>query len=836
MANNKSIFPPTSMAHEDTVLTSLTAEQRAIEDTRVAEATQHSFFPKGSMAYEGEVQLNAITPPITKTKPPLQKQPKQQQKRNPARLPARTTFRGREPKVFTTSMNRQADGISHEPLTKFGGIAVFKSGESQNRKQGFSTINTQNQSMLAGCSDHLKASLENRGHWRLTRNGQSVTPEWMIVFSPTRSTGDKLASQTELAQLSSIQSHLRLRVVKTAEDEEMITGFHTGEHNERYTAPLPVLHAEKIGMSDYKVSLPGGLELTWCADDRNLSPLKHPVKPVSRVRVEDIEVRPLDSDEIASELFSDNELLEVVIAFPEKSAIEPLYLLMPRDRTADEQQLSIPLYAVGNHEAVSLAVNQPAPLSLDTLPQTAYVNFLPYIAEGLAWIGSFVIAASFTPKGSLQIAPQDMEDQYSKLWHNQLLFQGKLHKSAEQEIYESEGIRPDFTYNLNTHYEQHIEIECDGEAIQTAYFTDVTGSLPKTSEHKVPTEILQEERQGYFADISGFTLKWKDHALAREEGVLQLLPDEILWDGTRNVIASDGTTNRIQVAAGHENLELIFIPLVRLSGTVSFNLPPTWHESLAPEEDRESGRMANPIQTIDLGDRFTSPLPDPIDDGIWTTPEAEPVSSGRYTTPIHTPEIFILWTPDSSPLPPILVMLKRISKYHNYQHGQSLADLNDEQQRKVEAYVAAVESNDREMYKWAKIQNDAKVSKITKTEKEYIREFSIRIGMLPQLEVNNETGEVNFDEYSASDLALPEEYWSKTVPQQEVYLDSKLKTELNNQGQDLSIFFNEDGSRKNSWTWHHHQEPGRMQLLPFGIHLLYQHSGGFKIWCTGGRS
>ncbi|QUJ66609.1 hypothetical protein KDD30_10595 [Photobacterium sp. GJ3] len=36
MANNKSIFPPTSMAHEDTVLTSLTAEQRAIEDTRVA--------------------------------------------------------------------------------------------------------------------------------------------------------------------------------------------------------------------------------------------------------------------------------------------------------------------------------------------------------------------------------------------------------------------------------------------------------------------------------------------------------------------------------------------------------------------------------------------------------------------------------------------------------------------------------------------------------------------------------------------------------------------------------------------------------------------------------
>lgn len=32
------------------------------------------------------------------------------------------------------------------------------------------------------------------------------------------------------------------------------------------------------------------------------------------------------------------------------------------------------------------------------------------------------------------------------------------------------------------------------------------------------------------------------------------------------------------------------------------------------------------------------------------------------------------------------------------------------------------------------------------------------------------------------------------------------------------------------FTWHHHQEFGRMQLVPSDFHQAVGHSGGFKLW------
>jgi hypothetical protein len=31
-------------------------------------------------------------------------------------------------------------------------------------------------------------------------------------------------------------------------------------------------------------------------------------------------------------------------------------------------------------------------------------------------------------------------------------------------------------------------------------------------------------------------------------------------------------------------------------------------------------------------------------------------------------------------------------------------------------------------------------------------------------------------------------------------------------------------------TWHHHQEFGRMLLIPSDLHQAVGHSGGFKLW------
>ncbi|MCG7500017.1 HNH endonuclease [Vibrio sp. Of7-15] len=497
-----------------------------------------------------------------------------------------------------------------------------------------------------------------------------------------------------------------------------------------------------------------------------------------------------------------------------------------------QKENRIPLYAIGNQKPVSMSLDTPVKTSLTAAPDTASVGALPAIYEGLVWVGSFFIAASFRPDVPWSNEPRDEEDEMSQLWHDQLLFMGELHPSAEQAIYEAEGVRPDYTYNLNTHYDRHIKLDYAHGGLKAVEATASGGVL---SDRPVSVTVLEESHSDYHTYLDDLTLIWKKQALAQEEAVLQLIPDEMIRDGSRQAVET-GTSQRIQFGAGQEQMEMVLVPLLRRNGTVSFNFPPGWQTSQAHEHDPELGRMENPIRPIDVGDKFTSPIVDPIDDGVRATPEADESAFSRpYVTPMDEPDIFIVWTPAESGIPPILVMLKRISKYHNYQNGQSLEDLNEEQRKKVEAFVAAVKSNDPQEYIWSGIQEKANVGKINKSERNHIRLFSIRIGLLPQLEVNKAKREVNFDEYSAIDIPLPEEYWAHKMNEQEKYLDKETLKMFESQEKNVEQYFKPNGRLNKFWTWHHHQDPGRMQLLPYGIHKLYNHVGGFVKWCKGVR-
>ena len=44
----------------------------------------------------------------------------------------------------------------------------------------------------------------------------------------------------------------------------------------------------------------------------------------------------------------------------------------------------------------------------------------------------------------------------------------------------------------------------------------------------------------------------------------------------------------------------------------------------------------------------------------------------------------------------------------------------------------------------------------------------------------------------------------------------------------------EDGETPDGYTWHHHQETGKMQLVDTGVHMGTPHTGGKVIW-GGGR-
>ncbi len=45
------------------------------------------------------------------------------------------------------------------------------------------------------------------------------------------------------------------------------------------------------------------------------------------------------------------------------------------------------------------------------------------------------------------------------------------------------------------------------------------------------------------------------------------------------------------------------------------------------------------------------------------------------------------------------------------------------------------------------------------------------------------------------------------------------------------------GITPDGFTWHHHQDDGIMQLIPFGEHNLWNHNGGRTsgFWAEGGR-
>jgi hypothetical protein len=47
---------------------------------------------------------------------------------------------------------------------------------------------------------------------------------------------------------------------------------------------------------------------------------------------------------------------------------------------------------------------------------------------------------------------------------------------------------------------------------------------------------------------------------------------------------------------------------------------------------------------------------------------------------------------------------------------------------------------------------------------------------------------------------------------------------------DQAAGYNSENPRPKGYTWHHHQDRGRMQLVETEAHRKTGHTGGFKIW------
>jgi hypothetical protein len=80
---------------------------------------------------------------------------------------------------------------------------------------------------------------------------------------------------------------------------------------------------------------------------------------------------------------------------------------------------------------------------------------------------------------------------------------------------------------------------------------------------------------------------------------------------------------------------------------------------------------------------------------------------------------------------------------------------------------------------------------------------------------------------------LPKALWKAKDPKQFKWLNDDLAKRNKNYDPDTQTFKNDP--KKKKYTWHHHQDKGRMQLVEFGAHSSTSHNGGRTTWSKGPR-
>ncbi|MCR5022697.1 polymorphic toxin-type HINT domain-containing protein [Ruminococcus sp.] len=180
---------------------------------------------------------------------------------------------------------------------------------------------------------------------------------------------------------------------------------------------------------------------------------------------------------------------------------------------------------------------------------------------------------------------------------------------------------------------------------------------------------------------------------------------------------------------------------------------------------------------------------------------------------------------------PVKVYNFRVADYHTYYVGnnsigthnltcESSGSIDDFLKGKksfeevkgdfAKAYADAVKSNK----KWTWADDVPGSERLSGGQKTAIRKLAIEQGLLPNIKVTKVNGQkYGFADFEGAGVVertefLPEEYWLKSDEVQFNYLNKLI------------------GGEMEGYTWHHTETPGKMQLIPTGIHNMVTHNGG----------
>ncbi|MBQ4900494.1 HNH endonuclease [Paenibacillus sp. Marseille-P2973] len=103
---------------------------------------------------------------------------------------------------------------------------------------------------------------------------------------------------------------------------------------------------------------------------------------------------------------------------------------------------------------------------------------------------------------------------------------------------------------------------------------------------------------------------------------------------------------------------------------------------------------------------------------------------------------------------------------------------------------------------------------LTIKQKRLIKGKAVSEGLIPEIKVKEVEGmRYGFADFAGAGVVketvyLPESFWKLSDREQFKWLDEQI------------------GGYREGYTWHHTEIPGKMELVPFGIHNITLHNGG----------
>ena len=100
----------------------------------------------------------------------------------------------------------------------------------------------------------------------------------------------------------------------------------------------------------------------------------------------------------------------------------------------------------------------------------------------------------------------------------------------------------------------------------------------------------------------------------------------------------------------------------------------------------------------------------------------------------------------------------------------------------------------------------------------------------------------DFSEHCRYETTLPEDQLEDSRYLHDKYCNEQLHQAYENGNLDTEQFTDRqleqirNGDKPEDYTWHHHEEPGRMQLVDSEVHRRTPHVGGWSLWGGGSEA